>query len=112
MYINAASFDTLRSVAFGSITASYVQVGAVLASSAVAVAFKNNTNAIILVSTDGINDMLVYPATSYGVYDIRTNAPNAIDYLLSSGTSFQVKYSGAAPTSGSFYIEAVITQVR
>ncbi len=111
MYINAAKFDTLRSVAFGSITTSYAIVGPVLPANAVAVAFKNNTNGIVLVSTDGINDMLVYPAGSYGVYDIRTNAPNACDFLLSKGTPFMVKYSGSAPTSGSFYIEAVITQV-
>ena len=110
-YKNSAAFDVLRSVAFGSITTSYVAVGAELPSSAVAVTFKNNTNGIVLVSIDGINDMLVYPASSYGVYDIRTNAPNGIDYLLPKGTSFLIKYSGSAPTSGSFYIEAVITQV-
>src|SRR5574343_86665 len=108
MYKNAAKFDTLRSVAFGSITSSYSQVGAVLPAPCVAVAFKNNTDAVIIVSTDGVNDMLVYPATSYGVYDIRTNAPNLTDYLLSTGTAFEIKYSGAAPTSGSFYIEALI----
>lgn len=112
MYKNAATFDTLRSVAFGSITSSYVQLGADLPEPAVCVSFKNNTDAIILVSIDGSNDMLVYPALSYGVYDIRTNAPNAVDYLLSAGTPFFIKYSGSAPTSGSFYIEAVITQVR
>jgi len=108
---NAANFDTLRSVAFGSITTSYAIVGAVLPNPAVAITFKNNTDGIILVSTDGINDMLVYPGLSYGVYDIRTNAPNATDYLLSTGTPFLVKYTGSAPTSGSFYIEAVLTQV-
>ena len=110
MYKNAAKFDTLRSVAFGSITTSYAIVGSVLPTNCVAVAFKNNTDGIVLVSTDGINDMLVYPGTSYGVYDVRTNAPNNIDYLLSQGTPFMVKYSGSAPTTGSFYIEALITQ--
>lgn len=110
MYRNAAAFDTLRSVAFGSLTSSYVQLGAVLPNSAVAITFKNNTNGTVLVSTNGTSDMLAYPPQSYGVYDIRTNAPNAIDYLLAKGTPFLVKYSGSAPTSGSFYIEAVITQ--
>lgn len=111
MYKNAAKFDTLRSVAFGSITTSYAIVGTPITTPAVAVTFKNNTNGIILVSTDGINDMLVYPGLSYGVYDIRTNAPNATDYLLPSNTPFLVKYSGSAPTSGSFYIEVVLTQL-
>ncbi len=111
MYTNAAAFDTLRSVAFGSITTSYVIVGPILPQNAVAVTFKNNTNGTILVSTNGITDMLVFPGTSYGVYDIRTNAPNSTDFLISKGTPFLIKYSGSAPTSGSFYIEAVLTQV-
>jgi hypothetical protein len=110
-YKNAAKFDTLRSVAFGSLTTSYAIVGSELPSSAVAVAFKNNTDGIVLVSFDGSTDALVYPPLSYGVYDIRTNAPNVTDYLLSKGTPFMVKYSGDAPTSGSFYIEVLITQV-
>jgi hypothetical protein len=109
-YKNAAKFDTLRSVAFGSLTTSYAIVGPVLSNPAVAVAFKNNTNGIVLVSFDGINDNLVYPGQSYGVYDIRTNAPQVTDYLLSKGTAFLVKYSGSAPTSGSFYIEVLLAQ--
>lgn len=110
-YKNAAKFDTLRSVAFGSLTTSYVQIGAALPSPCVAITFKNTTNGLILVSTDGINDMLVYPAQSYGVYDIRTNAPLATDYLIPSNTPLLVKYSGIAPNIGSFYIEAVIVKV-
>ena len=111
MYKNAAKFDTLRSVAFGSLTTSYAILGSVLPSPAVAVAFKNNTNGIVLVSFDGINDMLVYPGLSYGVYDIRTNAPSTVDYLLSKGTPIMVKYSGSAPTSGSFYAEVLLAQI-
>lgn len=111
MYKNAAKFDSLRSQAFGSITSSYTQIGAVLPAPCVAVSFKNTTDALIIVSMDGVNDMLVYPASSYGVYDIRTNAPNLTDYLLPTGTAFEIKYSGSAPTTGSFYIEALIVRL-
>jgi hypothetical protein len=110
-YKNAATFDALRSVVYSSLTTSYVAVGSELPSSAVCVAFTNNTNGIVYVSTDGITDMLAIPASTGKVFDIRTNAPNSIDYLFPQGTSFLVKYSGSAPTSGSFYIEAVITQI-
>lgn len=108
---NAAKFDTLRSVAFGSITTSYVQVGSVLPQCAVCIAFTNNTNGIVFVSTDGINDMVAVLPSMGKVFDITTNSPNATDYLFSKGTPFLVKYSGSAPSSGSFYIEAVITSV-
>jgi len=111
MFKNAAKFDTLRSVAFGSLTTSYAQLGAVLPNNAVAIAFKNNTNGLVLVSFDGINDNLVYPSGSYGVYDIRTNAPSTVDYLLSMNTAILVKYSGSAPTSGSFYCEVLLAQI-
>ena len=110
-YTNAAKFDVLRAVAFGSITTSYVQAGAVLPASAVAVSFKNSTDTTIYLSTDGIHDMLAIPAGWGEVYDIRTNAPFVTDFLLAQGTAFLIKYSGSAPSSGSFYIEAVITSV-
>lgn len=108
---NAAKFDTLRSVAFGSLTTSYVIVGTVLPSNCVCVSFSNATNGIVYVSTDGVHDMIALPPQWGKVYDIRTNAPNTVDFLLPSGTPFLVKYSGSAPTSGSLYIEAVITSV-
>ena len=110
MYRNGAKFDTLRVVAFGSLTTTYAILGAVLPATCVCVAFTNNTDGIVYVSTDGINDMIAIPAFTGKVFDIRTNAPNSIDYLLSQGTPFMVKYTGSAPSEGSFYIEAVITQ--
>ena len=112
MYRNAAKFDTIRSVAFGSLTTSYAIVGSALSTPAVVIAFKNTTNALVFVSTDGSNDMIVVPSGSYCVFDVRTNAPNATDYLLPAGTPFLVKYSGSAPTSGSFYVEAIVTQIN
>jgi len=109
-YKNAATFDALRSVAFGSINSTYTQVGPVLPASAVAVSFKNATDATIYISTDGVTDMIAIPPGWAEVYDIRGNAPNITDYLLSQGTAFLIKYSGSAPSSGSVYIEALIVQ--
>lgn len=108
MYKNSALFDNLRSAAFGSITGSYTTLGSVLSSQAVCISFANNTDAIIYVSTDGVNDMMAIPAGWGKVYDIRTNAPNMTDYLLPELTQIYVKYSGSAPTSGSIYMEALI----
>ena len=110
-YKNAATFDTLRAVAYSSLTTGYVALGAVLPTPAVIVTFTNNTNGTVYVSTDGINDMIAVPQYTGKVFDIRTNAPNTVDYLFPKGTSFLVKYSGSAPTSGSFYIEALITEI-
>jgi hypothetical protein len=111
-YRNAAQFDVLRVVAAGSITSSYAIAGPVLPQMAVAVNFKNATDGIVYVSTDGINDMIAVPAGWGEVYDIRTNAPNTVDFLIAKGTPFLIKYSGSAPTTGSFYIEAVLAEIN
>lgn len=112
MFKDAAKFDALRSVAAASITSSYAIVGAVLPSPAVCVAFTNSSNGIIYVSTDGITDMIAFPPSTGKVFDIKTNSPVATNYLFPSGTAFSVKYSGSAPTTGSFYIECVIAQTN
>ena len=108
MFKNTAKFDTLRSAAVASIGASYATIGSVLPSEAVVLTFKNQTNGDVLVSTDGTNNMLVFPANSYGVYDIRTNAPSVTDLMFAKGTQFYVKDGTTAASLGTFFIEAVI----
>lgn len=108
LYRNRASFDTLRSVAAGSVTSSYVAVGNALAVPAVCLTFKNNTDGDVVVSTDATNDMLYLPANSFNVYDIRTNAPLQNDFMFPQGTTFYVKQGSTIPAAGSFYIEVVI----
>lgn len=106
-YRNAAQFDTLRTAAFGSITNSYVQLGPSLSIPAVELVFKNSTDAVIYVSTDGITDMKEYPPGWGEAVDVRTNAPESSDLLFPVGTSFFIQYVGSAPTSGSFSIEVL-----
>lgn len=109
---NQASFETLKSLAHTSIGASYAAIGTPLSSPAVVVTFKNQTNGDVLVSTDGTLDKLVLPANSFTIYDIRTNAPVNSNFMFAQGTQFYIKDGTSAPSSGTFYIEAVIiTQV-
>ena len=106
-YKNAAQFDNLRIAAFGSITSSYVQLGSSLSTPAVELVFKNGTDSVIFVSTDGVNDKKFYPAGWAEAVDVRTNAPESSDLLFQVGTSFFIKFVGSAPTSGSFGIEVL-----
>jgi hypothetical protein len=108
MFSNRAKFDTLRSVAAGSVTASYAALGTALGAPAVAVNFQNNTNGDVKVSLDGINDQLYLPANSYQVWDIRTNSPYLGDYLIPQGTVFYVKQGTVVPATGAFYIEVLL----
>lgn len=109
-YINEAAFDTLRSVAGSAVTGSYAAIGSALTLPAVVLTFKNQTDGDVLVSTGGVNNNLVFPSNSFGVYDVRTNAPSSLNYMFAEGVQFYVKAGTSAPTSGNFYIEAVIAQ--
>lgn len=107
-YLNRAKFEILKSAGTASIGASYATIGAPLTEPAVVITFKNQTNGDVVVSTDGTNDYLTFPANSYGVYDIRTNAPLTSDFMFPKGTQFYVKDGTTASTTGTFYIEAII----
>lgn len=112
MYKDAAIFDQLRSLGFASIGAGYTAVGTPLSQRTVVIAFKNATNGDVVVSIDGTNDYLFFPASTYGVYDVRTNAPNFADFVFPIGTQFYVKQGPSAPGSGTFYIEALIARTQ
>ena len=106
-YNNKANFETLQSSAAAAIGASYAALGTPYTSRPVIITFKNNTNGDVIVSDDGVNDKLFFPAGSYTIYDIRTNSPNETDLTLPLNLQFYVKDGPTASTTGNFYIEAV-----
>lgn len=102
-----AKFDTLRTLAFGSISGSYAAVGVVLVNPANAFRLINNTNGDMLFSVDGTNDNFFVPASSFVLYDIAANKSYPSNNLqVAAQTQFYVKQS-TAPTSGAIYIEIV-----
>ena len=111
MFTSQAKVDTLRTLAFGSITGSYVAVGGAFAYQARIICFTNTTNADVIFSMDGATDQLIVPAGSFKLFDITTNhrPVNQDDFCFSIGTQWYVKYA-AAPGSGAVYIEVVYAQ--
>jgi hypothetical protein len=109
MYKNVAYFYPLQSIAASSTSGSYVLLATILFP-IVEVTFKNLTNGDILVSTDGTNDMLLLPTNSYSDKDIRTNSPMNTDLTLPENISIFVKQGPNTPTSGSFYMEAIVVK--
>lgn len=110
MSAQVVRFDAFRSVAFGSITASYVQVGTPIGHQDRLLKFVNNTNADIRVSFDGTTDNDFIPANSFALYDFQTDAQADYKFTISVGTGISVKYDSAAPTGGSFYIIGIYGQ--
>ena len=101
-----ARFDSLRTLGFASITATYQPLGLPLSHRWREWKLTNNTNGDMLISFDGTTDNIFLPAYSFTLFDITTNSDQqaAAGIVMSIGTQFLVKYS-SAPTSGSVYLE-------
>lgn len=102
-----AIFDPLRSLAFGSIGASYAAIGTALTRPARLIKIDNLTDATLLFSIDGTSDHTVIPANGFLLLDIATNQEDTQGFEIATGTSFYVKESGT-PTSGSVYVTVVV----
>ena len=98
--------ETLRVLAFGSITTSYVAVGAAYANPLRIFRLVNNTDGDMFFSIDAVHDNYFVPAGSFVLYDITGNSGMSTNARIQSGTQFYVKYSGS-PSKNSVYIEAI-----
>lgn len=104
-YNNVAHFETLQSeTVFG---ATYTALGTPYTNRIVELCLVNNTNGDVVVSDDGVNDKFFFPAGSFRVIDVRTNATNQTDLTLPLNLQFYVKDGTTPSTTGSFYIEAM-----
>lgn len=108
-----AHFDTLRSLAFGSISGSYAALGSALTTNARVFKLTNGTDGDLFASLDGVNNQMFLPAGSFTLYDLSTNSPPIAvtdNLVLAIGTQFSVKQS-TAPTSGSIYLEIISSNI-
>jgi len=106
-YPKEAIIDTLRSIAFGAVGAGYSAVGASFAGPVRLIGITNLTDQDLVFSDDGVNDKIILPSGAGKVYDISTNRTNQENFLIAQGKFAYIKHNGAAPTTGSCYIEIV-----
>lgn len=98
--------ETLRSLAFGSIGASYAAIGSALAHPSRIIQLYNDTDTGLLFSMDGVNDHWFIPSKSGIVYDLTANKSREQGMYIAEGTIFYVKQSGV-PSSGNVYITSL-----
>src|ERR1700722_7336843 len=114
MFTNKAQVDTLRTLAFGSIEATFVAVGPPQAFQSRIICFTNTTDVDVVFSMDGTTDQVIVPAGGFKLLDITTNhrPVNQDDFCFSNGTQWYVRYLSAptSPTSGDVYIEIIYEQ--
>lgn len=111
MFTNKAQVDTLRTLAFGAIAATFVPVGPALAFQARIICFTNTTPQDVIFSMNGTTDQLIVPAGSFKLFDVTTNhrPVNQDDFCFANGTQWYVRYA-TIPASGAVYIEVVYAQ--
>jgi len=96
--------ETLRTLAFGSISGTYAGIGTPLAEPSRIYYLVNQTDVLLTFSWDGINDHFVVPAGSYILIDVTSNRTNVGGaFAVAANTRTYVKGS---PGSGSVYLSS------
>lgn len=103
-----AEYETLRTVAFGSIGAAYAALGSPLSEIARLVKFVNLTDADVLISKDGTNDHDIIPTNGFALYDLTTNKVDDGGFFFADQTQFYQKRASGAPTAGNLYMTVIV----
>lgn len=96
---NIARFDRLRAVSYTAITSSYTPFGIPLGHAMRLLDFQNDTNALIYLSFDGVNDNIPLTQGSFRIYDVTSDQDVDEKFRYQNGTQVFLKYVGAAPTN-------------
>ena len=97
-----AEFGPRRSRAGATFDNTYQTLGTAIPSSAVIFKIVNNTNQDLDISTDGVTDHYVVPASSFTLYDIRAN--HSIDIAFAFPQNMQFFVRGAVAGTGNVYL--------
>lgn len=101
-------YEVLRSLAFGSIGAGYVGIGAAFANPVRMLMIDNLTDQNVIISFDGINDHTIVAAHSGKVLDYASNKMAPADHLEQAvGERVYVKAVSVLPTLGSVYVSVI-----
>lgn len=103
---NIVRFDAVRTVAFGSVTASYTPLGLPFDHAMRVLQFINNTDGDMMISFDGSTDNIPCLAGSFDLYDLTSDQDNGESFRYQKGTQLSIKYIGI-PTTGTFYVVAI-----
>lgn len=105
-----ASFETLRTVAFGSITGSFAALGTPLANQSLAFRVINTTDQDIEISFDGVNAQLYVVAGTFVLYDVSSDKNPSKNLCIPQHTQVFVKYV-SAPSKGTVVFETLYSLI-
>ncbi len=101
--------EVLRSIAFGSISGTYANIGTITLHPWRIVFFSNTTDADMIISWNGgVTDNMVVPASSSASLDCAANGIQGSGTFIPQSTQFAVKQV-SAPSKGSVYVSGFYT---
>lgn len=102
-------YETLRSLAFGSITDSYAQIGGDFTNPISILKIYNGTDQDLFISKNGTTDHDLIPQGANFVIDITANkTASEGSFFLRAGDGLFTKRGGSVnPTSGSIFVTAI-----
>lgn len=99
-------FEPVRSLAYTSITGSYVAIGTPLLHPARQIFIQNDTDVTLMFSLDGVNNHFPLPTYGFILLDITSNKTTDSGFYIAQGTQFYVKEVGT-PSLGTVYVSAM-----
>lgn len=106
-YGSTAKFETMRSLAFGSIGAGFTIVGSAFTFPSRVLMVTNLTNQAIIFSDDGVNNSFILTSNSAMIIDMMTNRTAIDNAQFPKYMGISAKHNGVAPTSGAVYVSSV-----
>lgn len=102
-------FDSVRTLAAGSLSGSYTAVGSPIANRARGICFTNTTDGAVYFTNDTAKDKIVVPAGSFKLWDCQANMNTGLDkgFSLKKNEQWYCKEIDGSST-GSVYIENLI----
>ena len=95
-YGQSIQYDTIRTIDSATFTGSYQALGTAFAFPPSIVKIVNTSSVTVTLSTDGVHDMDVVPASGFALYDLTTNKPRSTDILVfPENTQFLIKGSAS-----------------
>jgi len=96
------SYETLRSIDSATFTGAYQALGTPLLHDPFLYKLVNNSNQIVFISDDGVNDKDVCPAGSFFLYDEGANASREGGLTVRKGTQIWIR--GAAGVGSVYFV--------
>lgn len=101
--------DAIRTIAFGSILATYEFIGSQFEQFMRMIYVTNTTDQLLMFSfnpTSATPDHFVVPAKASVIFDLTTNKSSESGWFVQLRTHMGVKHLGVAPTEGEVYVSA------